>query len=217
MATKITGTPSICLFSSHGRNCQYLHFPNFCSFNLAVVKGQCKIKNPNHFFKFGAKYGIYKRSKFQLKASADSGGSPSCSWKKWLLGLLLTVILPAMGHKGGLFVGLKSKIAAALKTVETVTEIVEEVAEEVEKVVEEVEEKLPQDSKLKEALESVENLAKKAVKEAKQAEELVHKVQNVEETIEGTIEGVLMKADTDETKLNGQKTSSKDQDPTAKL
>ncbi|XP_022869621.1 uncharacterized protein LOC111389010 isoform X1 [Olea europaea var. sylvestris] len=208
MATKVTGSPSICLFSSRGKNCQYLHFPYSGSFNLPMVKGQCKIKNPNHFFKFGAKYGIYnhrcvQRRNFQLKASASGDHSPSSSWKKWLLGLLLTVILPAVGHKGGLFAGLKSKIDAAVKTVETVTEIVEEVAEEVEKVVEEVEEKLPQDSKLKEALESVENLAKKAVKEAKQAEELVHKVQSVEETIEGTIEGALMKANTDETKLKG--------------
>lgn len=68
------------------------------------------------------------------------------------------------------------KINAAVKTVETVTEMVEEVAEEVEKVAEEVEEKLPQESKLKEALESVDNLAKKVVKESNQAEELVHKV-----------------------------------------
>ncbi|KAL2528157.1 uncharacterized protein Fot_20758 [Forsythia ovata] len=215
MATKLSGSPSICYFSIYGRNCQYLLFPDCCSFNLPLIKGQCKIKNPNYVVQFGSKYGIYKRSKFQLKASA-SGGSPSSSWKKWLLGLLLTVILPALGHKGGLFLALKSKIEAAVKTVETVTEMVEEVAEEVEKVAEEVEEKLPHDSKLKEALDSVENLAKKAVKEAKQAEELVHKVQEVEEKMEETMEGALMKADTDETKLDGQKTSSKGQDPIAK-
>ncbi|KAL2504529.1 hypothetical protein Adt_20150 [Abeliophyllum distichum] len=188
MATKLSGSPSICYFSSYGRNCQYLLFPASCSFNLPLIRGQCKIKNPNNVFQFGSKYGIYKRSKFQLKASA-SGGSPSSPWKKWLLGLLLTVILPALGHKGGLFLALKSKIIAAVKTVETVTEMVEEVAEEVEKVAEEVEEKLPQDSKLKEALDSVDKLAKKAVKEAKHAEELVHKVQDVEETIEGNNRG----------------------------
>ncbi|CAA2993662.1 Hypothetical predicted protein [Olea europaea subsp. europaea] len=210
MATKISSSPSICSFSSHGKNCQYLHFPDCYSFNLPLIKGQCKIKNPNYVFLFGAKYEFYncrsgsRSSKFQLKASANGSGSSSSSWKKWLMGLLLAVILPALGHKGGLFAVLKSKINAAVKTVETVTEMVEEVAEEVEKVAEEVEEKLPQESKLKEALESVDNLAKKVVKESNQAEELVHKVQEVEEKIEGS----LMKASTDEKKLKGQKTSS---------
>ncbi|KAG6401170.1 hypothetical protein SASPL_138016 [Salvia splendens] len=109
--------------------------------------------------------------------------------KKWLWGVLLTVILPAAGHKGGLLIGLKGKIDQAINTVEHVTEMVEEMAEEAEKIVEEVEEKLPGDSKLKKALESFENLAKVAVKEAKKAEDIIHKVKDVEEEIEG----VLMK------------------------
>lgn len=63
-----------------------------------------------------------------------------------------------------------------MEVVEEVAEVVEEVAEQAEKLVEEVEEKLPDDSKLREALESFDALAKKAANEAKKAEDVVHKV-----------------------------------------
>ncbi|KAG6397511.1 hypothetical protein SASPL_143679 [Salvia splendens] len=109
------------------------------------------------------------------------------SMPKWVIGLLVTVILPAVGYKGGLFALLKSKIDKAVEVVEEVAEVVEEVAEQAEKIMEEVEEKLPDDSKLREALESFDALAKKAANEAKKAEDVVHKVKLVEEELEASL------------------------------
>ncbi|KAL0449392.1 UNVERIFIED_CONTAM: hypothetical protein Slati_1495600 [Sesamum latifolium] len=144
-----------------------------------MIRSELKIDRAQCFLAFRPKYGIStaipKSGNFRIKASALPNNPPS-SWQKWLLGLLLTVILPALGYKGGLFLNLKSKIDKAIETVEHVTEMVEEVAEEAEKIVEEVEEKLPGDSQIKEALDSLDDLAKKAVLEAKKAEDVVHKV-----------------------------------------
>ncbi|KAL7131597.1 hypothetical protein ABFS83_12G014400 [Erythranthe nasuta] len=140
-----------------------------------------------------AKYGINYRDisiSRNIKPKASSSGSPepsSSSWKKWLMGILFTLILPAAGHKGGLLLGLKGKIDQAIETVEHVTEVVEEMAEKADQIMEEVEAKLPGDSKLKEALDSFEDLAKMAVKEAKKAEDLVHKVKEVEAEIDNAL------------------------------
>ncbi|KAL3818936.1 hypothetical protein ACJIZ3_004841 [Penstemon smallii] len=177
-------------FNDRIRNNQ--HFIQSQPFNLSTIKinPSKKIDQSLRFLKFNAKYGLYMTismsSSIQPKASA-SPNNPSSSWKKWLIGILLTVILPAIGHKGGLWVGLKGKIDKAIGTVEHVTELVEEMAEEAEKIVEEVEEKLPGDSKIKEALESLDDLAKKAVVESKKAEDLIHKVRDAEDQIEVTL------------------------------
>ncbi|KAH6760130.1 hypothetical protein C2S52_009424 [Perilla frutescens var. hirtella] len=179
--------------SSNARNSSQFHL-------LPAIKRAKKIDHTMDFLKSSAKYGmistaISRPRNVQVKASASSN-NPSSSWQKWLIGLLLTVILPAVGYKGGLFSNLKSKIDKAVETVEHVAEMVEEVAEKAEKIVEEVEEKLPEDSKLKDALESFEGLAKMAVTEAKKAEDVVNKVKDVEEELEAT----LIKARKDQAK-----------------
>ncbi|XP_057783842.1 uncharacterized protein LOC131001468 [Salvia miltiorrhiza] len=155
---------------------------------LPPIKRAPKFDQTRDFLKSSAKYGIISTGisrprSVQVRSSA-SPNNPSSSWKKWLIGILLTVILPAVGYKGGLFAILKSKIDKAVEVVEEVAEMVEEVAERAEKIVEEVEEKLPEDSKLREALESFDELAKKAANEAKKAEDAVNKVKQMEEEIE---------------------------------
>ncbi|KAL8472179.1 hypothetical protein ACS0TY_029407 [Phlomoides rotata] len=130
---------------------------------------------------------ISKPGNFQVKASASENTPSSSSWKKWLVGILLTVFLPSVGFKGGQLLYLKSKIDKAVETVEHAVEVVEEVAEEAERMVEEMEEKLPGDSKLRKTLESFDDLAKKAVHEAKLAEDVVHKVKDMEEEIEESL------------------------------
>ncbi|KAL0423105.1 UNVERIFIED_CONTAM: hypothetical protein Sradi_0845300 [Sesamum radiatum] len=201
-STKVTSPASTCCFNSITRGCHRPHLPQFGPYNLKTIERLKTINQSHHvFLKFSAKYGISRSttsvsSNIRPKASSSSSDSSSSPWKKWLLGVLFTVILPAVGHKGGLLLGLKGKIDQAIETVEHVTEVVEEIAEEAEKIVEEVEEKLPGDSKLKEALESFDDLAKTAVKEAKKAEDLVHKVKAVEEEIEDA----LLKAGKDQAK-----------------
>ncbi|KAK4417110.1 hypothetical protein Salat_2536500 [Sesamum alatum] len=185
MSAKTTISSSSYYLSCHGKGCK--NKENITSNVVSTVRSELKIDRVRCFLKFRPKYGIStaipNSGSFKIKASA-SPNNPFSSWQKWLLGLLLTVILPALGYKGGLFLNLKSKIDNAIETVEHVTEVVEEVAEEAEKIVEEVEEKLPGDSQIKEALESLDDLARKAVLEAKKAEDVVHKVKDAEEEIE---------------------------------
>ncbi|KAL8047105.1 hypothetical protein ABFX02_08G217200 [Erythranthe guttata] len=169
-----------------------------CNNSLPTIKRAKYVDRTRNIFKFGAENGIFTSitsksyhvvsvpGKFCVRASSSPNGSPS-SWQKWVLGFLLTVILPAAGYKGGIFLNLKSKIDKTIETVEHVAEMVELVAEEAEKIVEEVEEKLPEDSKIKKKLQSFDALAKRAVDEAKKAEDAVHKVKDVEEEIEETL------------------------------
>ncbi|XP_047974467.1 uncharacterized protein LOC125216744 [Salvia hispanica] len=193
MSSKILcSSPSYYCFSSQGsrrntRNLSHFH-------PLPSIERADKLDLARVFFKSTANYGIIStailrpstRGTVYVKASASPNNNSS-SWPKWVIGLLVTVILPAVGYKGGLFALLKSKIDKAVEVVEEVAEVVEEVAEQAEKLVEEVEEKLPDDSKLREALESFDALAKKAANEAKKAEDVVHKVKLVEEELEASL------------------------------
>ncbi|KAK9949461.1 hypothetical protein M0R45_004980 [Rubus argutus] len=117
----------------------------------------------------------------QVPAKSPSFAWP---WKNWMVGLTLSILLPSFRHKWGPFRALKSKVDMAIEIVESVTEVVEELAEEVDKVCEQVAEKLPEDAKLKKAVELVEHLAEEAVQKAKQAEDIIHKVKEMEKEVE---------------------------------
>ncbi|XP_055808846.1 uncharacterized protein LOC129877372 [Solanum dulcamara] len=146
-----------------------------------------KINKPLNFLNYNAKIGTFivrcNSANSTGSEASPSGKSPFFGWKKWLLGFLLPILLPAFKNKVSPLQLLKSNVDKAVETVETMTEIVEEVAEEVEKIAEEVEKKLPGDSKLKESLDSIENLAQGAVKYANQAQDLIHKIEEVEKEI----------------------------------
>ncbi|KAM1074057.1 hypothetical protein FF1_019104 [Malus domestica] len=122
--------------------------------------------------------------KSQPDAQLSADDSPLSSWKTWIVGLMLTIIIPSLRHKWGPLLALKSKVDTAVDTVESVTEVVEELAEQVEKVAEQVEDKLPEDAKLRDAMESIEHLAEEAVKKAELAKDVIHKVEEVEEEVE---------------------------------
>ncbi|KAL1569665.1 hypothetical protein AAHA92_01117 [Salvia divinorum] len=188
MSSKILcSSPSYYCFSSQGscrntRNLSHFH-------PILAIEGAHKLDLARDF----ANYGIIStailrpRTRSVYVRASASPNNRSSSWKNWVIGLLVTLVLPAVGYKGGLFALLKSKIDKAVEIVEEVAEVVEEVAERAEKIVEEVEEKLPDDSKLREALESFDALAKKAANEAKKAEDVVHKVKLVEEELEANL------------------------------
>ncbi|KAL8472178.1 hypothetical protein ACS0TY_028778 [Phlomoides rotata] len=188
MSTKVVGLSSSYYFSSRSRSDGK---PRSISPLLPTIKRSKMIDQTLDLFKLSAQYGnsmvISKPGNFQVKASASENTPSSSSWKKWLVGILLTVFLPSVGFKGGQLLYLKSKIDKAVETVEHAVEVVEEVAEEAERMVEEMEEKLPGDSKLRKTLESFDDLAKKAVHEAKLAEDVVHKVKDMEEEIEESL------------------------------
>ncbi|XP_073156264.1 uncharacterized protein [Henckelia pumila] len=199
MSAKISSSSCFNLDVKGG--CSNLHLPRlrppaYCSLSPPHYS---KVDRSQRFLKSNSKYGISTAitiSRNFVPRAASSPDPATAPWKKWLVGILLTVILPAIGHKGGLFVGLKAKIDKAIEKVELVTEVVEEIADEAEKIVEELEAKLPGDSKLRKTLDKFDNLAKLAVNEAKQAEDIVHKVREVEQEVENE----LLKAGKDEIK-----------------
>ncbi|XP_015890732.2 uncharacterized protein LOC107425276 [Ziziphus jujuba] len=108
----------------------------------------------------------------------------SSVWRNWTLGILLSILLPSFRHKWGPYLLLKSQVDMAVETAETVAEVVEDIAEVVEKVADEVADRLPENGKVKDAVESIEHFAEEVAEDAKIAQEFIHKVEEVEEKIE---------------------------------
>ncbi|GMP45828.1 hypothetical protein CsSME_00014206 [Camellia sinensis var. sinensis] len=116
--------------------------------------------------------------------------SPLGSWKSWILGTLISIMLPFLRHKWGPLFNMTKQVEAAVETAERVTEVIEKVAEEVEELAEEVADGLPEGGKLRGAVEFVENAAKETAKVAHLAEELIDKVEEVEKEVESFMEPV---------------------------
>uniref|UniRef100_A0A5B6YJ18 Uncharacterized protein n=1 Tax=Davidia involucrata TaxID=16924 RepID=A0A5B6YJ18_DAVIN len=136
---------------------------------------------------------VYSTNSVEPGSPIPSGPSPN-SPKSWILGLLLTILIPFLRNKWGPLFKLKEGVENALETAEHVTEAIEKVAEEVEKVAEEVAEELPEGGKLKNAFVFVENVAKKTAKDAQIGEEIIDKVEEIEKDVESLIEPVIDQA-----------------------
>ncbi|KAF7137862.1 hypothetical protein RHSIM_Rhsim07G0205400 [Rhododendron simsii] len=114
-------------------------------------------------------------------SDVQPGGAPlpsdpsSNSGKGWILGALVTIMLPFLRNKWGPLFKLTKDVEAMAERAEHVTKVVEEVAEEVDKVAKEVADELPKGGKLEKAIESVENAAEKADKAARVADDLIDK------------------------------------------
>ncbi|XP_058224814.1 uncharacterized protein LOC131333976 isoform X2 [Rhododendron vialii] len=130
-------------------------------------------------------------------SDVQPGGAPlpsdpssnSCR-KGWILGALITIMLPFLRNKWGPLFKLTKDVEAVAERAEHVTKVVEEVAEEVDKVAKEVADELPKGGKLEKAIESVENAAEKADKAAHLADDLIDKVEEVDKEVESLMEPV---------------------------
>ncbi|KAL0342948.1 UNVERIFIED_CONTAM: hypothetical protein Sangu_1182200 [Sesamum angustifolium] len=101
MSTQTTSSSSsYYLIKYHGKGCKN---EETITSNVVptMIRSELKIDRARSFLAFRPKYGISiaipKSGNFRIKASASPNNPPS-SWQKWLLGLLLTVILPAVGQ-----------------------------------------------------------------------------------------------------------------------
>ncbi|XP_076888725.1 uncharacterized protein LOC143539244 [Bidens hawaiensis] len=121
-------------------------------------------------------------------------GSPFGSWKNWVIGILMTFIIPLVTTKGSRLKLLIQKVDQIVDTAEHLTEVVEAVADKVDKVVEELEDELPEGSELKKTLDFIENVAEKVEKDAQTAGDFIDKVQDMEDKIEDIMEPVLEEA-----------------------
>ncbi|KAK1405552.1 Plastid-targeted protein 2 [Heracleum sosnowskyi] len=118
------------------------------------------------------------------------GGLPG-SWKNWLLGMVVTVLIPLLTNKWGALLKWTRKneeqIESAVQTVEDIVEAVEDVAEKVEKFTEDIIEDLPE-GKFKTALGRIEHVAEEIAKDAKQIDNAIDKFQEVEDEVQAYIE-----------------------------
>ncbi|KAL1564630.1 hypothetical protein AAHA92_06946 [Salvia divinorum] len=106
------------------------------------------------------------------------------SWVKWLLGYVITFLLPFWKTKWDNLLMLEGKVARVVEEVEVVAEVVEKVATTADKALEEVANQLPDNSKLKEAAQALEHVSSVAAQDAQLIENMINKVSDVKQDIE---------------------------------
>ncbi|XP_027149254.1 uncharacterized protein LOC113749639 [Coffea eugenioides] len=113
---------------------------------------------------------------------------PSDSWNGWILGAVLTFVLPFLANKWGPLLKVKDEVDTAVQTVENVADAVEKVAEQVEKAAEDIVEGLPA-GKLKNAVTFIGNVADKIDDTAEVLGDVIDKVQEVGDQVESALDG----------------------------
>ncbi|GFY90085.1 hypothetical protein Acr_07g0002820 [Actinidia rufa] len=100
-----------------------------------------------------------KNDKDQVQPSLPAPHKPIFpKWAKWLLGSILSLVLPFPSQKWKNFLTFEGKVEEVVEEVENVAEVVEKVATTAENVSAKVADKLPDNGKLKEAALLVEEL-----------------------------------------------------------
>ncbi|WCJ24782.1 hypothetical protein M5689_006714 [Euphorbia peplus] len=112
----------------------------------------------------------------------------SLPWKMWIVGMLITAILPFWKNKFWPLIKLKEKVESIVETTEEVAEAIEKVAERIEKVAEEVADHLPEGGHLHKAAIFLEHAAKETAQDAHLVDQFIDKVQEVEEDAESLIQ-----------------------------
>ncbi|KAH7847917.1 hypothetical protein Vadar_031598 [Vaccinium darrowii] len=114
----------------------------------------------------------------------------SNSWRGWVVGALISIILPFLGNKWGPLFKLSKDVEQVAERAEEISEAIEKVSEKVDKVAEDVAEELPEGGKLRKAIESVEKAAEEVDKAAEVAHKLIDQVQEVDKEVESLMEPV---------------------------
>ncbi|KAJ7965757.1 Phage capsid scaffolding protein (GPO) serine peptidase [Quillaja saponaria] len=137
----------------------------------------------------------YKRKMDLIVYSSAKPGPPPpnsvpspASWKAWLFGFIMTIVIPFSKNKWAPLITLKEKVETVIDMAEDVTEIVEKVADEVDKVAEEIADHLPE-GKLQKTFRFIEKAAEETSKGADLAEEVIDKLEKVEQEVESFFEG----------------------------
>ncbi|MCL7044678.1 hypothetical protein MKW94_010830 [Papaver nudicaule] len=126
----------------------------------------------------------------QLTPSASAYRSWTL-WTRWILGAMLTLILPFWKAKWQKLLQLEAEVEMAVEVVEHVAETVEKVAVVTEKLSMEMANKIPGDGKLKKAVLMVERVSEEAEKDARLAEDILHKVDDLKQDVEKLIEPIF--------------------------
>ncbi|KAK1432288.1 hypothetical protein QVD17_09183 [Tagetes erecta] len=114
-------------------------------------------------------------------------GSPSGSMRNWIVGIVLTFVLPFCTHKWGPLLVLKNKVDNVVNQAEFIMEAIESVAEKVDNVIDNITDDLPENSELRKAMEAVDELVEGVAKGAHFANDIIDKVEEVEDKLESMI------------------------------
>ncbi|CAA0806711.1 Unknown protein [Striga hermonthica] len=106
------------------------------------------------------------------------------NWMRWLLGSILSLLLPLWNNKWDNLLKLEVKATKVVDEVEVVAEVVAEVAATADKALAEVAKQLPDNSKLKEAAQVMEHVSNVAAQEAQLVEDIIHKVGDLKQNLE---------------------------------
>ncbi|XP_042049566.1 uncharacterized protein LOC121795175 [Salvia splendens] len=112
---------------------------------------------------------------------------PSSKPMSWILGLVVSFILPFFTNKWGPLWVIKNKLENAVQTVENIVEAVEKVADSVDKIAEDIADDLPEGSKLRDLVEKVESLAEKTAKTADSLDDVIDKVQEAGDHVDDIV------------------------------
>ncbi|KAI3978607.1 hypothetical protein MKX01_015782 [Papaver californicum] len=112
-------------------------------------------------------------------------------WTRWILGAMLTLILPFWKAKWQKLLRLEAEVNMALEVVEHVAETVEKVAVVTEKLSMEMADKLPGDGKLKKAVLLVERVSQESEKDARLTQDILHKLDDLKQDVEKLIEPIF--------------------------
>ncbi|CAA2956802.1 Hypothetical predicted protein [Olea europaea subsp. europaea] len=129
--------------------------------------------------------------------------------RNWILGIILTIILPFGTNKWGPLSKLKNEVDTVVETIEQITEVVEKVAEVVDKVAEDIADDLPEGGRFRKAVVLIENVAEQTAKDAHLLEDIIHKVQGVEEDVESIVESLIGEANKPSKEIKNGKSLSK--------
>nr|GEU71850.1 ribonuclease H-like domain-containing protein [Tanacetum cinerariifolium] len=114
-------------------------------------------------------------------------GPPSGSMRNWVVGIVLTFVLPFFTHKWGPLLLLKNKVDTVVNTAEYVVETLESVATKVDNVIDRITDDLPVDSKLRKSMVALDELVEGVAKAAHIADDIIDKVEEVEDKLESLI------------------------------
>lgn len=129
------------------------------------------------------------------KFSVNSGGvepsnplppqPPSSKYLNWIIGVVLSIIVPSTSSTWGPFLQFKKDVDTAVETVEEIAEVVEKVSEIVDTVAEKISDELPEGGKLKKVVDILEDVAEATAEDARTVGDAIDKFQEVEEKVVG--------------------------------
>ncbi|KAF2294162.1 hypothetical protein GH714_007968 [Hevea brasiliensis] len=175
----------------------YYRYRTCCSSNVALGYGSA-----------GAIVADKKIGLHGVKVKDDMGKAPVppvdppranyASWAKWMLGSMLSLILPFWKEKWEKLKMIEGEAEIVGEEVESVAAVVQKFATMAENISAEVAEKLPENGKLKETAVLIERVSKATAHDAQLTRDFIHKVdklkhdfEDLETMVEPAIEKLL--------------------------